>query len=69
MAEKTKAFERGCDQGGVYYQGYAAGLDSCGRAVALVCPTIDDLRWAWKRLVPDADLDESAVQCVRIYED
>lgn len=70
MAEKTKAFEKRVDQGGRFFLGYSAVLESHRTTVALVCPTIADLRRAWKRLSPNsALLDESSVQRVRIHED
>ena len=69
MAEITKAFEHSVDQRGRFFFGYAAILDSCGRTVALVCPTMGDLHWVWERLDDSVDLDVSAVQRVRIHKD
>ena len=68
MAKKTKAFKHSVDQGGRFYYGYAAILDSCGRSIGLVCPTMSDLQWIGRR-VSDVDLDVSTVERVRIHKD
>ena len=69
MRKKTEAFEDGFDSGGYYRRGVAALLKSCGREVALVCPDMDTLRWAWERFANDCDLDLAGVIHVRIYKD
>lgn len=69
MVEKTKAFEHGVDSEGRFYRGCVAVLDSGDQTVALVCPNMDKLRRAWKRLARGVPLDISAVQYVRMHED
>ena len=69
MTEETKALEQGFDLEGVFFRGHSVVLETRGMSVALVGADMDSLRWACKRLLPDLELDESGIQCVRIHKD
>lgn len=72
MCDQTTAFDHGHDREGKYFRGYSAIWSAVGIDVALVCPDMETLRLAWKSLSLDIDiedLDESAVERVRIYKD
>lgn len=71
MCNQTTAFESGHDGEGKYFRGYSAIWCALGMDVVLVCPDMETLRLAWKRLSLDTDmeLDESRVGRVRMHRD